>query len=183
MSRIGAAIFVVLSVAYPLVVYWAMGRFEPRWLAVLLLVLALLRAVATRQAVWLAAAGGAALLATLATVFNEALPLKLYPALVNAVLLAVFATSLAFPPSAVERIARMTEPDLPPEGVAYTRRVTQVWCVFFVFNGALALVTALWMSDRAWALYNGLIAYVLIGVLFSAEWLVRRRVRARHSHG
>ncbi|MFT3668380.1 MAG: hypothetical protein QM795_07310 [Pseudoxanthomonas sp.] len=183
MSRIGAAIFVVLSVAYPLVVYWAMGRFEPRWLAVLLLVLALLRAVATRQAVWLAAAGGAALLATLATVFNEALPLKLYPALVNAVLLAVFATSLAFPPSAVERIARMTEPDLPPEGVAYTRRVTQVWCVFFVFNGALALVTALWMSDRAWALYNGLIAYVLIGVLFSVEWLVRRRVRARHSHG
>jgi len=160
-----------------------MGRFEPRWLAVLLLVLALLRAVATRQAVWLAAAGGAALLATLATVFNEALPLKLYPALVNAVLLAVFATSLAFPPSAVERIARMTEPDLPPEGVAYTRRVTQVWCVFFVFNGALALVTALWMSDRAWALYNGLIAYVMIGVLFSVEWLVRRRVRARHSHG
>lgn len=183
MSRIGAAIFVMLSVAYPLVVYWAMGRFEPRWLAVLLLVLALLRALATRQAVWLAAAGGAALLATLATLFNEALPLKLYPALVNAVLLAVFATSLAFPPSAVERIARMTEPDLPPEGVAYTRRVTQVWCVFFVFNGALALVTALWMSDRAWALYNGLIAYVLIGVLFSAEWLVRRRVRARHSHG
>ena len=183
MSRIGAAIFVVLSVAYPLVVYWAMGRFEPRWLAVLLLVLALLRAAATRQAVWLAAAAGAALLATLATVFNEALPLKLYPALVNAVLLVVFATSLVFPPSAVERIARLTEPDLPPKGVAYTRRVTQVWCVFFVFNGTLALVTALWMSDGAWALYNGLIAYVLIGVLFSAEWLVRRRVRARHSHG
>jgi len=182
-SRIGAAIFVMLSVAYPLVVYWAMGRFEPRWLAVLLLVLALLRALATRQAVWLAAAGGAALLATLATVFNEALPLKLYPALVNAVLLVVFATSLAFPPSAVERIARLTEPDLPPEGVAYTRRVTQVWCMFFVFNGTLALITALWMSDRAWALYNGLIAYVLIGALFSVEWLVRRRVRARHSHG
>ncbi|WP_093303420.1 hypothetical protein [Pseudoxanthomonas sp. CF385] len=173
----------MLSVAYPLVVYWAMGRFEPRWLAVLLLVLALLRALATRQAVWLAAAGGAALLATLATVFNEALPLKLYPALVNAVLLVVFATSLAFPPSAVERIARLTEPDLPPEGVAYTRRVTQVWCMFFVFNGTLALITALWMSDRAWALYNGLIAYVLIGALFSVEWLVRRRVRARHSHG
>ena len=183
MSRIGAAIFVMLSVAYPLVVYWAMGRFEPRWLAVLLLVLALLRALATRQAVWLAAAGGAALLATLATVFNEALPLKLYPALVNAVLLVVFATSLAFPPSAVERIARLTEPDLPPEGVAYTRRVTQVWGMFFVFNGTLALITALWMSDRAWALYNGLIAYVLIGALFSVEWLVRRRVRARHSHG
>lgn len=183
MSRIGAAVFVALSVAYPLVVYWAMGRFEPRWLAVLLLALAVLRAVATRQAVWLMAAAGAALLAALATAFNQALPLKLYPVLVNVVMLAVFATSLAFPPSAVERIARLTEPDLPPAGVAYTRRVTQVWCGFFVFNGLLALATALWASNRVWALYNGLIAYVLIGALFGGEWLVRRRVRAGRPHG
>lgn len=183
MSRIGAIIFVALSVAYPLVVYWAMGRFEPRWLAVLLLVLALLRAAATRQAVWLAAAAGAAVLAGLATVFNQALPLKLYPALINAVMLLVFGASLVFPPSAVERIARLTEPDLPPAGVAYTRRVTQIWCGFFVFNGTAALVTALWMSDRTWALYNGLIAYGLIGLLFGGEWLVRQRVKASHRHG
>lgn len=183
MSRIGAIIFVALSVAYPLVVYWAMGRFEPRWLAVLLLVLALLRAAATRQAVWLAAAAGAAVLAGLATVFNQALPLKLYPALINAVMLLVFGASLVFPPSAVERIARLTEPELPPAGVAYTRRVTQIWCGFFVFNGTAALVTALWMSDRAWALYNGLIAYGLIGLLFGGEWLVRQRVKANHRHG
>ena len=115
--------------------------------------------------------------------FNQALPLKLYPALINAVLLVVFAASLAFPPTAVERIARLSEPDLPPSGVAYTRRVTQVWCGFFVLNGALALATALWMSDRAWALYNGLIAYGLIGLLFGVEWLVRQRVRAGHRHG
>ncbi|MEJ2790700.1 MULTISPECIES: hypothetical protein [unclassified Pseudoxanthomonas] len=183
MSRIGAIIFVALSVAYPLVVYWAMGRFEPRWLAVLLLVLALLRAAAARQAVWLAAAAGAAVLAGLATVFNQALPLKLYPALINAVMLLVFGASLVFPPSAVERIARLTEPELPPAGVAYTRRVTQIWCGFFVFNGTAALVTALWMSDRAWALYNGLIAYGLIGLLFGGEWLVRQRVKANHRHG
>jgi uncharacterized membrane protein len=182
-SRIGAIIFVALSVAYPLVVYWAMGRFEPRWLAVLLLVLALLRAAATRQAVWLAVAAGAAVLAGLATVFNQALPLKLYPALINAVMLLVFGASLVFPPSAVERIARLTEPELPPAGVAYTRRVTQIWCGFFVFNGTAALVTALWMSDRAWALYNGLIAYGLIGLLFGGEWLVRQRVKASHRHG
>ena len=33
--------------------------------------------------------------------------------------------------SAIERIARLQHPDLPPEGVVYTRRVTQIWCVFF----------------------------------------------------
>ncbi len=64
--------FIALSLAYPLVVYLALGRFEPRWLALLLMALALLRALATRQAVWLAAAGGAAILAGLTTVFNDA---------------------------------------------------------------------------------------------------------------
>ncbi len=62
----------------------------------------------------------------------------------------------------------------PPEW-RYTRRVTQVWCGFFVLNGGLALCTALWASDAGWALYNGLVAYVLMGLLFAGEWLVRRR--------
>ena len=67
--------------------------------------------------------------------------------------------------------------------MAYTRKVTQVWCGFFVLNGGLALGTALWASDATWALYNGLIAYGLMGVLFAGEWVVRRRVRAGHAHG
>ena len=65
----------------------------------------------------------------------------------------------------------------------YTRRVTQVWCGFFVFNGSLALLTALYASDGVWMLYNGLLAYVLMGILFAGEWLVRQRVRAVHTHG
>ena len=93
-------------------------------------------------------------------------------------LLAVFAISLRYPPSAIERLARLQEPDLPESGVRYTRRVTQVWCGFFIVNGSIALATVLWASDAAWALYNGLIAYLLMGLLFAAEWLVRRRVRA-----
>ena len=56
-----------------------LGRFEPRWLAVLLCALALLRAFATRERIWLVAAAGAALLALWATAFNASLPLKLYP--------------------------------------------------------------------------------------------------------
>ncbi len=182
MNKVRAALFIALSLAYPLLVYSALGRFEPRWLALLLVALAVLRALATRQAVWLVAAAGAALLAALATVFNASLPLKLYPALVNGVMLAIFAASLQFPPTVVERIARMTEPDLPAHAVGYTRRVTQVWCLFFIANGTLALATALWTSDRVWALYNGAIAYVMMGALFGGEWLVRQRVRAAHRH-
>ncbi|HCR31911.1 MAG TPA: hypothetical protein DIV57_00865 [Stenotrophomonas sp.] len=173
----------VVSLAYPVLVYLAMGRFEPRWLSLLLFGLALLRALGSRQPLWWCAAAGAGLLAGLATVLNQALPLKLYPALVNAVMLAVFATSLRFGPPLVERLARLQEPDLPAFGVAYTRRVTQVWCGFFVLNGGLALYTALYASDRAWMVYNGVIAYIMMGTLFAAEWVVRRHVKAAHGHG
>ncbi|MFC5592727.1 hypothetical protein [Lysobacter niastensis] len=156
-----------------------LGRFEPRWLAVLLCVLALLRAFATRERIWLFAAVGTAALAVWATAFNAALPLKLYPALVNAAMLLLFGLSLRFPPTVVERLARLQDPDLPPGAVAYTRRVTQMWCGFFILNGGIAVITALWATERVWALYNGLIAYVMMGTLFAGEWLVRQRVKAR----
>jgi uncharacterized membrane protein len=76
----------------------------------------------------------------------------------------------------VERLARLTTPDLPPRGVRYTRRVTQVWCLFFIVNAALTTLTILHGDLALWSLYNGLISYVLIGVLMGGEWLVRRHV-------
>jgi uncharacterized membrane protein len=181
--RLYAVLFACMSAAYPLLVYAALGRLSPRWLALLLALFAALRAVAARQPFWWAVSGGIVALASAGFVANALVPLKLYPVLVNAVMLTVFAASLYWPPSAIERIARSRRPDLPPRGVAYTRRVTWVWCGFFALNGALALATALWASDRIWALYNGLIAYGLMGLLFAGEWLVRRQVMREPAHG
>jgi uncharacterized membrane protein len=170
------------TLLYPLVIYLGLGRFEPRWLALLLLAIAGTRAAISRDPVWLVAAGGAMALVLVSFLSNQLLPLKLYPVLVNAVMLGVFAISLRHPPSAIERLARLREPELPPAAIAYTRKVTIAWCVFFVGNGAIALATALWASDRVWAAYNGLIAYVLMGLLFAGEWLLRQRLRARAGH-
>lgn len=76
----------------------------------------------------------------------------------------------------IERFARLRHPDLPEAGVHYTRQVTQVWCGFFFVNALVAAWTAVAVSREAWALYNGLIAYVLMGTLFAGEWLVRQRL-------
>jgi uncharacterized membrane protein len=176
------ALAVVITLLYPLAIWLGYGQqVEPRVLAGLLLVAALVRLPTLKISKigrwWLA---GALLLAALAVWHNAMLPLKLYPVLVNAAMLAVFGYSLVVPPSMVERMARLTEPDLPPQAIGYTRSVTQVWCGFFVVNGLIALATALWASPAAWSLYNGVIAYVLMGILFSGEYLVRMRFKRRH---
>ncbi|MES2320110.1 MAG: hypothetical protein V4631_21750 [Pseudomonadota bacterium] len=163
---------------YPLAIWFGQGKVEPRWLALLLLLAAAARLPAMKvspAARWSAA--GALLLAAGAVWANALLPLKLYPVLVSAALLAAFAWSLASPPSMVERMARLTEPDLPPEGVAYTRTVTKVWCAFFIVNGSIALGTAIWATEAVWTLYNGVISYVLMGLLFAGEYLMRIRFK------
>jgi uncharacterized membrane protein len=174
-----AAVLLVVSLAYPVVVYLALGHVSPRWIALLLAALALARAWVTRESFWLGAAALATVLAVASLLGDRWGPLKLYPALVNLVMFGLFAMSLWRGPTVVERLARMRETNFPPAAIAYTRRVTQVWCGFFVVNGLIAVATALWASAAAWALYNGLLSYVAMGVLMGGEWLVRRRVRGR----
>lgn len=176
------ALAVLLTVLYPLAIWFGQGKVEPRWLALLLILAAAARLPAMKlsaAARWTVA--GALLLAAGAVWANALLPLKLYPVLVNGALLAAFGFSLAAGPSMIERMARLSEPDLPPAAVAYTRVVTQVWCGFFVVNGSIAFGTAVWASDAAWSLYNGVISYVLMGALFAGEYLVRLRFK-RASH-
>lgn len=178
-KKLAGVLLAIVTLAYPLIVYLSLDRFEPRWLALLLLGLALMRLVVSRTAVTWGFAAGALLLAAFSWAGNAWMPLKFYPVVVSAVLLALFGASLLHPPSAIERLARLREPDLPAEAVAYTRRVTQVWCLFFTVNGLTAFATALWASDALWTLYNGFVSYCLMGALMAGEWLVRRRVRAR----
>ncbi len=180
MQRVLPAVFVLL---YPLLVYVALGRGGLRWMAVLLAGVAVLRAVLVREWVswWLAA--GAVLLAALTFISNAALPLKIYPVLVSLGFLAIFGVSLLHGPSAIERIARLRDPDLSPEGVKYTRRVTQIWCGFFIFNATTAAILAIWASDAWWALYTGILSYLLMGILFAGEWILRPRFVSAVRHG
>jgi len=171
-------VLVLAALAYPLTVYVSLGEEWQRWTALLLAVLAAARAFISKEPFWWWVAGGAAALFAGSQFRGDTELLKLYPVLVNVVMLASFSFSLWRPPSVVERLARISEPDLPDEGVRYTETVTKVWCVFFVLNGCMALYTALFTDERLWALYNGLVAYGLMGCLMLGERLVRARVRA-----
>ncbi|MNE71751.1 hypothetical protein D3C80_1676500 [compost metagenome] len=163
---------------YPFAVHLGIEHFAPWQFALLLGGLWLARAMTGegRLAQLLPACAAIAFCLLLAAM-NSTLLLRWYPVLINASLLGVFGLSLIHGPPVVERLARLREPDLPPAAVAYTRQVTKVWCLFFLGNGLTAAALALWAPLNWWALYNGLIAYLLMGALFAGEWWVRQRVR------
>jgi len=129
------------------------------------------------QLIFTLAAAGA--IGFLVVVSNSELFLRFYPVCISGLMLALFFVSLLRPPTIIERIARFKDPNLPDAAIRYTRNVTIIWCVFFVFNGGAALYTTLYTSLETWALYNGVISYVLMGLLFAGEYLVRKRFQNR----
>ncbi len=186
MKRLLAGAIWCLLLAYPLIIYFGLQELSLQQIGLTVAFVAGLRLLSLRPggtpilhyllAVSLAAVALFTLLA------DRAEGLRYYPVAVNALLFAVFAASLWRGPSLVERMARLTEPELPPNAVAYTRKVTVVWCLFFMVNGLTSLYTALWGSLELWTLYNGLISYLFMAALFAVEWLVRCRVKGGHGN-
>lgn len=176
MKTVLGAALTLLGLAYPFIVYSSLGRWPTGWLLGLVGALWLARTL-LRPTKWqpggrwlpaLALAG----CATLALINSES-ALRAYPVMVNVLMLMTFGISLVHGRPVIEQLARLRHPDLPPEGVNYTRRVTQVWCGFFLINGLVATLLGLWASWQVWTWYNGVISYVLMGILFAGEWLLR----------
>lgn len=179
------ALFVLAITAYPLLVYFGLAYFEARFLALILIAVAIVRLVAAKggggrsglTAQLIGTLGIVLVIGFVVTVSNETVYLRLYPVCINALMLALFAASVARPPTFVERLIRLRKPDLPPWAVRYARKVTLAWCGFFLINGAIALYTCFWTPLEVWTLYNGLISYVLIGLMFAGEYPIRHLVK------
>ena len=112
---------------------------------------------------------------------GSALFLKLYPVVVSAVFLCAFGYTLFARPTMVFRLATMMDKSIrgslaEKRVEAYCAKVTVVWCVFFVLNGSAALITVFSKNDILWSIYNGGVSYVLIGLLFAGEFIVRKVV-------
>lgn len=176
-----ALLLAAAGALYPFLAYAALRGSSPRLVVAFGLALFALRLALARwlrpsraELAVLALAGGV-VLALLP--LSPPLAAKAYPAAVSFAFAALFLLSLLHPPSLVERIARVREPDLPPAGVVYTRRVTMVWAGFLLANGLFTAALGTWGSLAAWTLWTGLLSYLAMGTLFLGEYLVRRRVR------
>lgn len=180
MSLAGKWLRGLLPVAYPFLVFAGLSRLEPRWLA-LLIGGGVLARLATRwqrpsraELTRLLVPGLLVLLVVgPSLLWNDELYLLFLPALVNGALLVAFGRSLRRGPPLVEIFARMQHPELSPAQIRHCRATTWVWCIFFGANGAFSFWLAVDGDLWLWALYTGLIAYLLMGLVFAAEFLVR----------
>lgn len=180
----------ICAVLYPLLVLWVLTSFRAHLQEICLYVLPILLLVCAVE--WFRTRQAGKLLNPLvamglliAVAMTDAPDFfKLYPILVSSVLLAQFGSTLITPPSMIERFARLAsrgEP-LPDSAIPYCRKVTWVWVGFFCFNITVSALTALIGNWEVWTLYNGCISYILIGLLLSGEWLVRRYVQRKQSN-
>jgi uncharacterized membrane protein len=180
MRAVVAVLNALLVVAYPVAVYIGLTRFHARGLGLLLMALLLpgliskVRA-ARREDLLVALRLPLSVLSLLAlsALLDDARFVLALPILINLTMLLQFAGSLRGVPM-VERFARMQEPSLSVAQISYCRSVTKVWCGFFLINGGFSAALAVWAPLAWWTLYNGLLAYGLMGLLAAAEYVVRK---------
>ena len=105
--------------------------------------------------------------------------LKFYPVVCNLFVFTVFFVSLFTKETVIQKIAKTMEGELTEKVRVYTRKLTYVWCVFISLNFVISVIT-IFLPDNYWILYNGFISYILVGLMFIAEYIVRITLRKRN---
>lgn len=172
----------MLMVIYPFLVGWSLSHGHFLWVSVMLIALGIVRLFSQGNQLMMPLTWFAILCGGLSLLLKDHAWLKMYPVLMSVGACFIFASTLIKPPSMIERFARLAEPNLPESGVIWTRKVTIVWCVFFVINALIALWSVLFAPMKIWVIYNGFISYVLMGILLLGEFILRKRHQSLNLH-
>lgn len=167
---------VLVTFLYPFIWYFGQVYFGVTAVTILMACIWLLRALLSKQKLQKIMSFVLAFIFMLLCWIHSAKFMYWYPVMVSILLLLIFGASLFSKQSVIERLARLQHPDLPESGVRYTRCVTQIWCGFFIVNILIISALILGAYWRAWAIYTGVISYMLMGMLLSGEFLYRRLI-------
>ena len=98
--------------------------------------------------------------------------LKYYPPICNLTIFLIFFLSLFAKETIIQKFARIWGDKLEGSALRYTRTITYIWCVFLFINFLISVWT-LFLSDEIWIIYNGFVSYILVGLMFGIEYIVR----------
>lgn len=107
--------------------------------------------------------------------FANAYFIWLIPSFVYLWLTVLFGHTLFSPPSLCERFVRLQFPEFKPGIADYLRQVTWVWTLFFAVNVVVCALLPALAGQTVWAVYTGLVVYLLMGLLGLGEFLYRPR--------
>jgi len=82
----------------------------------------------------------------------------------------------------VTRLARRVHGTLPPELVAYTRRVTYAWCIFFASQVLVSALLFKFASIEVWSLFINVLNFPLLVLMFIGEHVYRVIRHREFSH-
>lgn len=172
----------ILTVLYPFIIWLALGSNAPICAIAALGIILLLRILTGGSTgrtgnIILTILGITVLI--LFRMKDNPVYLMLYPTLVSYGFLALFSFSLTGEKSAVEKIASLSvkKEEITDSFKLYCRRVTIAWCIFMFLNGTAALCLAFLAEREIWMIYTGFISYILMGLMFAGEYLIRIHVR------
>lgn len=174
-SVVVRAAFVALLTLYPFAVYFGLRILPASFFGLLLALLIVMRFLFVEPADRKRVLPAMLLLlayAIAATFSGREEALLYYPVLLNAVLCVVFAASVRDGEPLLLRLVRARGMKMSQHAPAYLARLTAVWSGFFAVNALIALWSTT-VSLEFWTLYNGVLAYALVGLLLLGEWLFR----------
>lgn len=172
-----SALFLVLS---PWVLYWTLTRHRMEVAAALLLAWVVIRAVpilltakAEHRSAALQLPAIGLVFALLGLAFRDGTWLLVLPSATQATFGVAFLRSLTRTPL-VEHFARLVKPELSAAEQAHCRIWTAIWGGYLIVLAAVGLALARWASLLVWTSYVGIVNYVLVGLLFVVEYVIRR---------
>jgi uncharacterized membrane protein len=167
-------------VASPWVLYWTLSRQRVGVAAVTLIgwvivrtIPVLLSAKREQRIAALQLPAIALVFTGLGWVLNNGTWLLILPSATQATFGLAFLRSLSGTPL-IEHFARMMKPELSAAQQAHCRRWTAVWGIYLLVLAAIGLGLARWAPLTVWTAYVGVLSYVLIGVLFAIEYVIRK---------
>ena len=172
-----SALFILAS---PWVLYWTLSQQRVGVAAMTLIGWVIVRTIPVLISARREQRAAALQLPAIALVFaffgwisNNGTWLLVLPSATQATFGLVFLRSLSGTPL-IEHFARMTKPELSVPELAHCRSWTRIWGIYLLVLAAAGLALARWATLTAWTVYVGVVSYVLVGVLFGVEYLIRK---------
>jgi uncharacterized membrane protein len=180
MKTVLGIISTLFILASPWVLYWTLSQQRVGVAALTLIGWVIVRTIPVLISAKRAQRVAALQLPAIALVFaflgwisNNGTWLLILPSATQAAFGLAFLRSLSGTPL-IEHFARMMKPELSVPEQAHCRSWTRIWGIYLLVLAATGLALARWATLTVWTAYVGVLSYVLVGVLFAFEYLIRK---------